>query len=165
LEPIYNQQCIIRAFSLIKRNYPQAKLKVAGAGSEEGKLRELVQQMELRDVEFLGALTHERLARVYEESSIMINASLADNFPGSILEAFMCGLPVVTTSVGGIPWMVNDGVSGLLVPSDDHVSLADAVTRLVESPEMAMNIARNARAIAEKHRWEEIRMVLSSLYW
>ncbi len=164
LERIYNHECILRAFSLIKNSYPHAKLNIAGAGSEEGRLRELVDQLDLQDVIFLGALTHDQLARVYDESSIMVNASLADNFPGSLLEAFMCGLPVVTTSVGGIPWMVKHEVSGLLVSSDDHVSLAAAVEKLIECPDLAFELARNARQKAESYRWEEIKKVLFSLY-
>ncbi len=164
LERIYNHECILRAYSLIKKRYPFARLNIAGAGSEEGRLRELTQQMELRDVNFMGPLTHDQLGRVYDESSIMVNASLADNFPGSLLEAFMCGLPVVTTSVGGIPWMVTNEVNGLLVSSDDHVSLAEAVVKLIESPDFAVEMARKARLLAERHRWEEIRKVLFSMY-
>lgn len=59
-------------------------------------------QLGLRNVTFLGAVLHERLPSIYEGHDIMPNGSLRDNFPGSLLEAFICGLPVVSTNSGGI---------------------------------------------------------------
>jgi glycosyltransferase involved in cell wall biosynthesis len=83
-----------------------------------------------------------------------------DNFPGSILEAFASGLPVISTRVGGIPYMVEDGVSGLLVQMNDHEALAEGVVRLVRDPGMALRLARNARKECQKYSWEHVRTVL-----
>ncbi|MCK4622624.1 MAG: glycosyltransferase family 4 protein [Desulfuromonadales bacterium] len=164
LEPIYNHECILKAFRRIKKHYPEAVLRVAGGGSEEAKLKALVKEFCVEGVEFLGALSHDQLAAVYDDSDIMINASRADNFPGSILEAFLCGIPVVTTTVGGIPYMVKDGETGILVGPDNDSQLAEGACRLLEDPTLAKNIAANARRYAEGFGWSEVKKKLFILY-
>jgi glycosyltransferase involved in cell wall biosynthesis len=164
LEPLYNHETILKAFRLIKERYPEARLAVAGAGSEKSRLQKLCNDFELEGVEFFGALTHEQLACVYESSDIMVNASRADNFPGAIIEAFLCGLPVVTSNVGGIPHLVRQEVSGVLVEPEDYKGLAEAVINLVEQPEVARRLIENGRRIAECYRWENIRVHVYEAY-
>jgi len=164
LEPLYNHACILKAFGVVLGRHPLAQLKIVGGGSERERLQQLARSLELSGVEFLGPLDHDKLARVYAQAHIMVNASLIDNFPGSLLEAFMCGLPVVSTAVGGIPLMVQDGVTGLLVPSDDAAALAGGVLRLLEEPGLAGKLARNAHQAAQCHGWEKVRVDLLGLY-
>jgi glycosyltransferase involved in cell wall biosynthesis len=164
LEPLYNHECILRAFKLVRQRYPDAILKIVGEGSESHRLRELALQIGLEGVSFLGALPNERLADEYDGCDIMVNASKADNFPGAILEAFMCGLPVVTTGVGGIPFLVKDEMSGLLVAPDDHEDLANKVINLVNNPRLARTLSVNARKFAEEYSWQNIRERLYSVY-
>lgn len=164
LEPLYNHECILRAFKLVRQRYPDAILKIVGAGSGLNRLQELARQMGLEGVSFLGALPNDRLADEYDGCDIMVNASKADNFPGAILEAFMSGLPVVTTGVGGIPFLVKDRVSGLLVAADDHEDLANKVIALLNNPRLAQTLSANARKFAEEYSWQNIRKKLYTVY-
>jgi glycosyltransferase involved in cell wall biosynthesis len=164
LEPRYNIACAIRAFRIIKDTYPEAQLKIAGTGSKKNNLKKLCVDLDLRDVYFLGALSHDQLAQVYDECDIMINSSNTDNFPGAILEAFACGLPVVTTNAGGIPFMVKQGENGILVNPNDHASLAHGVFSLLQNPSMVQSFSMNGRKIAQEHSWQNIKIKLFNLY-
>jgi glycosyltransferase involved in cell wall biosynthesis len=164
LEPRYNISCALRSFSIIKNKYPKATLKIIGSGSEEERLKKLKEDLGLKDVYFLGALPHKELAVKYDESDIMINTSHEDNFPGSIIEAFACGLPVVTTKVGGIPFMIKDGENGILTEPNDHHGIASGVSKLIETPELAKKIIHNGREFAEKYSWNNLKDVFLHLY-
>jgi glycosyltransferase involved in cell wall biosynthesis len=164
LEPRYNVTCALKAFRIIKEVFPAAQLKVAGSGSEEHKLKALRQEMSLQDVFFLGALSHNELAPVYHECEIMVNPSNYDNFPGSVLEAFACGLPVVTTKVGGIPYMVKDGETGILVAPDDHEALAKGVISLLQNPTLANSFSVSGRKVAEEYSWRKVKEVFFRAY-
>ena len=164
LEPRYNISCALRAFKEIKNVYPEARLMVAGAGSDENNLKKLQKGMSLKDVYFLGALTHKELSQVYDSCDIMINSSNIDNFPGSILEAFACGIPVVTTRVGGIPFMVKEGETGFMVDADDHEGIARGVLTLLQNPEIARLFSISGRRVAEEYSWEKIKQTVLNMY-
>jgi glycosyltransferase involved in cell wall biosynthesis len=164
LEPRYNIACALKAFKIIKEVYPASQLNIAGSGSEEHKLKALQQEMSLQDVYFLGALSHAKLARVYNECDVMVNPSNIDNFPGSILEAFACGLPVVTTRVGGIPFMVKEGETGILIAPHDHEGLAKGVISLLQNAALAKSFSVNGRKVAEEYSWKKVKEVFLSMY-
>ena len=74
---------------------------------------------------------------LYDAADVYLNAPDIDNMPGSILEAFASGLPVVTTDAGGIPYIVRDGENGLIVPRGDDEGMAAAALRLLTDPSLA----------------------------
>lgn len=164
LETRYNVICALKAFEIIKEKYPEARLYIAGSGPEKSKLKKMQKEILLGDVHFLGLLSHKELSRVYDECDIMINSSNIDNFPGSILEAYASGLPVVSTRVGGVPFMMEDRVTGLLVEPNDHEGIAEAVLNLLSDSSLAHSLSLNGRAKAEEHCWEKVRKVLFGLY-
>lgn len=152
LDPIYNVECVIRAFRKIKDRFPDARLSVVGDGSERARLEELVEAIGLTDsVTFHGQLRHEQVQVLYAENDIAVNASNVDNLPGSILEAWACGLPQVSTRAGGIPYMIEDGVTGLLVEMNDCDALAAKVVELLENPDLARRLASNGRRACETY--------------
>src|ERR1041385_7008419 len=108
-------------------------------------LHELAAELQLRNVEFVGMVTRERMAELYNEADCFLNGSRVDNQPLSILESFASGLPVVTTNAGGIPDVVTDNVTALMVKMDDHEDLARRAIALVEQPELAHRIINAAR--------------------
>jgi glycosyltransferase involved in cell wall biosynthesis len=84
---------------------------------------------------------------------IFLNTTNVDNTPISVLEAMACGLCVVSTNVGGIPYLLEHEQDTLLVPSDDPAAMATAVRRLLTEPDLAERLSRNARQKAEQFDW------------
>lgn len=160
LEPLYNVECLLRAFRILKSRFPEAELTVAGTGSEERRLRNLCAEWNLDGVRFSGFVSLEDLPALYAAHDMFVNSSLADNFPGALVEAACSGLPIVTTKAGGIPDMIRDRENGLLVNLNDHEALAAGVIELLETPELARQLAHAARQWAEQFSWSS---TLSSL--
>ncbi len=157
LESHYNVADTLRAFALIERRVPGARLIVAGDGSERARLRELASELDLKGVEFVGPVPPDRMPELYECADIFVNASLIDNTPLSLIEAFACGLAVVSSNAGGIPHVVTGGVTGLLVPCGDHEALAANVIRLVEDQRLAAELIQSARIASQQYTWAAAR--------
>ena len=156
-EPLYNVACILRAFALIQRRVPEARLIVGGDGMQRRALEKLAEELGLRYTEFVGRIAPEQMPAYYDAADIYLNSSNIDNMPISILEAFSAGLPVVTTNAGGIPYIVADGETGLLVPRNDYETLADRALRLLQDPELAAKIASKANEQSRQYTWEAVR--------
>lgn len=164
LEPHYNVACTLRAFALIQQRMPEARLIVAGDGSQRCSLHELADRLKLRNIDFAGAVSPERMPELYDEAGIFVNASNVDNQPLSIIEAFASGLSVVTTIAGGIPDMIAHEVTGLMIACDDHESMANNVIRLLEDPELASTMAGRAFVESGKYQWSAVRNQWLSAY-
>jgi len=143
-EAHYNVACVLRAFERIQGSYPDARLMVAGDGPQRAALRRLADELHLRNVEFVGRVPPDRMPSVYDAADVYLNAPDVDNMPGSILEAFASGLPVVTTDAGGIPYIVRHGETGLIVSRGDHEGMAAAATRLLADPALAERLISGA---------------------
>jgi glycosyltransferase involved in cell wall biosynthesis len=154
---LYNVACILRAFARIQQKFPDAKLTIAGDGSQRAELESLARDLKLRNVVFRGRVAPEKMWALYDEADIFLNSSNIDNMPGSILESFACGTPVVSTNAGGIRWIVNHGKTGLLVPKNDDEAMASLAIRLLETPELAQYLTRNAYQECPAYKWEAVR--------
>ena len=157
LEPLYNVPCVLRAFALIQAQYPDASLTVAGNGSMRSQLEELARSLGLRNTEFLGGVPYERMPALYDSADIYLNAPDLDNMPGSLVECLSCGLPVVTTDAGGIPYIVSNERTALVVTRGDHVAMAASAVRLLQDSELAVTIARRGRDSCQRFTWPEVR--------
>jgi glycosyltransferase involved in cell wall biosynthesis len=155
-EAHYQVSDVLRAFQLIRQKIPEAKLVVAGYGSEEAKLKKLAAELNLEAVEFIGRVEQNEMPKIYDEADVYLNSSIVDNMPLSIIEAFSCGLPVVSTDAGGIPFIVENGETGLLVKTNDYKALAQQVIRLFEDENLAQNIIRKAFEESKKFRRENV---------
>src|SRR5215207_3988345 len=165
LYPLYNVACILRAFAKIQQRFPEAKLIIAGGGSQRSSLEALARELQLQNVEFRGRVAPHKMNELYDEAHIFLNSSNIDNMPGSILEAFACGMPVVSTSAGGIRCIVSHGSTGLLVPRNDHEAMASLAIRLLESPELAASIAHNAyEECSASYTWPAVRKAWLAAY-
>jgi colanic acid/amylovoran biosynthesis glycosyltransferase len=106
-------------------------------------------------VRLLGVLPHEEVrARLYRAGvfvlpSVMTTQGNMDGIPVALMEAMACGTPVVSTTVSGIPELIDDGVNGYLVPPEDAEALADRLAKLLEDPGKRIAFARNAREQVE----------------
>jgi glycosyltransferase involved in cell wall biosynthesis len=164
LDPMYNIECVLRAFRTIRARFPEALLSVAGDGSEAMRLRQLVSRWKLEGVRFLGPVSHDNLPALYALHDIYLNSSNVDNFPGALVEAACCGLPIVTTGAGGIPSMIKHRESGIVVGLNDDGALAAGVIEIIENREFGCRLARQARNWAEQFSWKEVLPILLACY-
>ncbi len=164
LYPLYNVACVLRAFAIIQRKFPEAKLTIAGDGGQRSFLENLTRKLKLRNVDFLGLVAPDKMSRLYDEAHIFLNGSNIDNLPGSILESFASGMPIVTTSAGGIPYIVDHEKTGLLVPRNDAEAMAASALRLLESQDFGSSIARNAHEASRAYTWPVVRERWLELY-
>lgn len=165
LEPIYDNETAIRAFAKIYREYPDATLTIAGSGPLAGFLATLADSEGLTGaVLFAGRLDRNRMAEAYRNADIAINPSLVDNMPNSVLEALASGVPVVSTNVGGVPFIVGHERTALLVPPGSIDQMADAVRRLMTDEMLCDQLIDNGLAEANKYTWQQVWPVLANVY-
>jgi L-malate glycosyltransferase len=163
-EPLYNIGCILRAFAIIQRRIKEARLIIAGDGSQRASLEKLAQSLGLRNLEFIGRIAPERMPELYDKADIYLNSPNIDNMPGSIIEAIASGLPVVTTDAGGIPYIISHGETGLMVNCDDHKAMAEQAMALLEDEAMAQYLIAQARNECRKYEWQAVRLEWLKLY-
>ena len=157
LEPLYNVPCVLRAFSLIQKQYPKATLKIAAEGFLRPELEQLASDLDLKATRFVGRVAFEEMPATYDGADIYLTATNLDNMPGSITESMACGLPVVTTNAGGIPYIVTHEETCLMIDCDDHEGMAAKAIRLLRDNDLAVSIGRRAREDARKFTWEVVR--------
>jgi glycosyltransferase involved in cell wall biosynthesis len=165
LEDVYDIGTALRAFAILRRSLPGARLWVAGSGPTRDALGDLARELGIADaVEFTGRLENERMAALYRRADLVLNPSLADNMPISILEALASGVPVVSTNVGGIPDLVTDGVTAVLVRPSDAEAMARETLRLLNDPERMRRQRRAGRELVRNFEWSEVRARLLAAY-
>ncbi len=163
-EAHYQVADVLRAFPLIKEKFSEAQLIVTGSGSEEFELKKLAVELKLKNVEFAGRVAPEKMPEFYEKADIYLNASVVDNMPLSIIEAYSVGLPVISTNAGGIPYILENETTGLLVETKDYKSLAQSAIRLLEDQNLAQKIIENARSYGENFTWQKVRAKWVDVY-
>jgi len=157
LERPYNVACTLRAFARVKAQIQNATLTVAGHGSEDRALQALARDLGPLDVSFVGAVPPDRMGALYDTVDIYVNSPDVDNMPLSIIEAFACGLPVVSTNAGGIPFIVQHNANGLLADRNDDAGLAAAILRLITEPGLAARLSAEAYGDVLKHyTWDAV---------
>lgn len=165
LEPIYDIPTALRAFAIIRERFPHAHLTVAGSGPLLRDLERLTGDLGLTDsVTFTGRLDNERMADLFGGADLMLNPSLADNMPISVLESLACGVPVVSTNVGGVPFLVEDGRSALLVPPGDDQAMAGAALRVLGDPVLAGSLRDAGIEVVQQYTWPQVRERLFGVY-
>jgi L-malate glycosyltransferase len=164
-QTLYNVPCVLRAFAAIQARIPDARLIVIGDGPERARVHETARDLTLRNVEFVGAVRPTDMGHWYDQADVYLNASDIDNMPNSIIEAFACGLPVVTSRAGGIPYVVEHERNGLLVDCGDHEGLAAAAMRMLHEPALAQRvIAEGLRDVEQQYTWEAVSDRWATLY-
>ena len=116
------------------------------------------------NVNFTGNVENAKMKKLYDHADIYLNSSRVDNQPVSILEAFACGLPVVSTSVGGIPYMTRHGEDAMLAPNEDAAQLAEHMVTLLRDDALCARLIRQARSRIQDHSWAPIYSKLLGLY-
>ncbi len=163
-EELYNIPCILRAFQIVQTHIPEASLTLVGAGSQHESLIQQVEAMGLKNVVFTGRVSNEQIYDYLGQADVMLSAPKIDNMPVSLIEAMNAGLLVISSRVGGVPYMVDDGENGLLFKSDNDAELAEKMEWAVAHPVEANNITRQAFQSVKKYSWECVRSQLLSIY-
>jgi glycosyltransferase involved in cell wall biosynthesis len=155
----YNPMMAVRALARLKQSYPEAHLVMAGQDSgSEVAVRQAAGELGLADsIEFPGFLDLAGKCRYGRNTDIFLNTNRIDNMPVAIVEAAAMGLPVVTTGVGGIPDLITNGETGLVVPDDDHEAMAAAIERLLTDDLLAARLSSAGRRLAERSSWRNVR--------
>ncbi len=165
LEPIYDNATALRAFAIVRAAQPQATLVIAGSGPQRAELEALARELGVADgVTFTGRVDNHAMAQLYRNADIMLNCSLVDNMPNSVLESLACGVPVVSTNVGGVPYLVEDGRTALLVPAAAPERMAQAVLRLCAEPELAASLRQAGLRQVQQYTWHNVRPHLLDVY-
>ena len=155
LEPLYNIQCTLRAFRRIQERYPEATLTLAHEGPSRQELEEYARGLGLRSARFIGKAPHSQIPALYDAADIYLTSPNLDCMPGSLLECYSSGLPIVATEAGGIPYILFDEKTGLLVPKDDDEAMANAAFRLLEEDGLALRLTRAGRAELDRYSWDK----------
>jgi glycosyltransferase involved in cell wall biosynthesis len=142
---------LLEAWPTIVASVPGAKLVLVGDGEERPNLERLVRELDISaSVVFEGVRAD--VVEVMQQSDVIVLPSIqGENLPTVLMEAGGCARPVVSTRVAGIPDIVRDGETGLLVPPRDPASLSAAVIRLLESPTLRARLGQAARTHVETH--------------
>ena len=165
LEPIYDNETAIRAFAIVHQHYPDATLTIAGSGPLAETLKTLAGVLGVTSaVTFSGRLDREAMAEAYRRADFALNPSLVDNMPNSVLEALASGIPVVSTCVGGVPFIVEHEKTALLVPPKAPEAMAAAILRLMQNPGLAAELVDNGRDEVSKYTWERVWPLLDHVY-
>jgi L-malate glycosyltransferase len=155
--PYYRVDLVVRAFAEIQKVFPNARLDLAGKGPSEEEIRELVRQLDLSGVTFLGVVSRDEIGRAYDQADIFVNASILDNMPVSVLEAFASGTPVISTSPEGMNYLVDHERTGLLSPPGDAGKLAENILRLLRDEELSSRLGASGYEESKLYRWEAVR--------
>lgn len=154
LEKVYDVATALRAFALLRPRWPEARLSVAGSGPEAEHLQVLARELGVADsVRFTGRLDRDGIAALFATANISINPSLADNMPVSVLEAMAAGVAIVSTNVGGVPYIAQHERTALLVPPSDAAALTDALHRLLTEPVLREALVARARESVRAYTW------------
>lgn len=165
LEEIYDVETAIRAFAIIYRRYPKATMSVAGTGPELMRLETLAKTLHVENqVTFVGRLSPTEIANLYRSADIMINTSIVDNSPNSLIESLACGTPVVSTNVGGIPKLVTHDHDAILVDPSQPELVAEGVFKFLENEEFSQQLKENGQNTVSKFYWQNVWKLLSEHY-
>jgi glycosyltransferase involved in cell wall biosynthesis len=123
----------------------------------EKQICDLVYQLKLSGVRFLGSVSRAEIGRVYNGADIFVNASSLDNMPVSVLEAFASGTPVVSTAPEGMRYLVDHDRTGLLSPPGEAAPLAENILRLLRDEELSSRLAASAYEESSRYRWTAVR--------
>jgi glycosyltransferase involved in cell wall biosynthesis len=160
----YQVSDVLLAFQIIQNKIPDAEILIAGFGSEEMKLKKLAENLELKNAKFLGRIEQNKMPEIYDKADIYLNSSIVDNMPLSFIEAFSCGLPIVSTDAGGIPYICENGETALLVEKNNYKDLAEKSIRLLENNDLSQKIIAKARQNCVKYSRENVRGEWLNIY-
>jgi len=154
---------LISAMPKILKKYPHLMLEIVGDGEERSSLKSLKKELNIEQhVTLLGR--RENPEEVMKKWDLFVSSSVAETFGIVLLEAYKVGLSVVATRVGGVPDVVKNNSTGILVESRDSDALAKAIIKLLEHPVLAAKLKRGGAAKLKEFDWQNIIKQLEKEY-
>lgn len=178
IEPLKGIETLFRAIAILAKETPclcdnicvsiiggEGEGTEATRSAEEQRLRELREQLELRDlVTFLGSKDQDALPYYYSAAYVVVVPSYYESFGMVAVEAMACGIPVIASRAGGLMYTIQDGLTGLLFPSSSPNALAEKLCALLDEPELRNKMGENARRWAQRFAWPNIADQIVALY-
>lgn len=163
---------LIKAVKEVLNEHKNVRLTIVGSGPLEKKLKNIIKELKLEDnAKIMKNVSDEELLYLYNSSDLFVLPSIVDSQGNTeglgvvLLEAMACGLPVIGSDTGGIPDIIQNKDTGLLVPEKDVSSLSEAILNLIENEELRENIAINGyNQVREKFSWEKIAKIYLNVY-
>ncbi len=158
LEKRYGIEFLIRAFANIKRKNPnKIKLLICGKGTLLDELKNLTVELGVQDdTIFTGYINHDQVQFYHNKLDIYVAPSLEESFGVAVLEASACNKPVVVSNVGGLPEVVDNGITGFIVEPMNPNDLATAIEKLVRNPSLRLEMGRKGREkVFEEYEWNK----------
>ena len=161
---IYNPILAVKVLIEVKKKYPNAILTMVGPRKDES-FEETVQFAKENGVEvtFTGRLSKKEWITLSTDFNVFINTTHFDNTPVSVIEAMALGLPVISTNVGGIPYLLTHNQTALLVADDDLKDMVHQIDRLFEEKELANSLSLGAKKMVDNFDWEIVKKEWKSL--
>jgi sugar transferase (PEP-CTERM/EpsH1 system associated) len=150
LDPIKDHATALRTLEHVVWHHKHARLVLVGEGPELGNIQNLIRERGLEtSVRVLGL--RKDIPRLMRAADIFLLTSLSEGIPLTLIEAMAAGLPIVATQVGGVPELVEEGITGLLAPVADDAYLADCILRLARNPQLCEQMGELARQAAGRY--------------
>ena len=164
----YNPTLAIRVLFRLRQMYPAATLTMVGPDKNDGSLykcKALVGELHLDDaVTFTGLMSQEEWVNLSDSADIFINTTNFDNLPVSVIEAMALGMVVISTKVGGVPFLIEDGKTGIMVPPDNERAFVSAIEKLMNNQLLAASLSREANKKAEQFDWKNVKLLWENLF-
>lgn len=156
---IYNPLMAIEVFYNVKKKHPEATLCMVGP-EKDGSLLKAKQKAKDLNVEvlFTGKLPKSDWVDLSKDYDFFINTTHFDNMPVSIVEAMALGLAIISTNVGGIPYLIENQKEGVLIPDNNVEKMVDAIETLLENPISFSKLTSNSRHKAEQFEWQSVKL-------
>jgi glycosyltransferase involved in cell wall biosynthesis len=161
---IYNPKMAVSVLFQLQKTYSNATLTMVGP-DKDGSLittKAFADQLGVK-VNFKGKLSKEDWCRLAIDNDIFINTTHFDNMPVSVMEAMALGLPLVSTNVGGIPYLVSNNENAILVNDNDVEQMTTSILDLISDKEKAFNMSQNGRRLIEQIDWDIVKQKWFSL--
>ena len=154
LEAGKNIGALLSGVKLLEREFDSYHIHIVGDGALRGELEEKVSVLEMdKKVSFYGNVTHSEVIRVLSQSHVFVFPTFGEGFSKALLEAMACGLPVISTNVSSIPYLVGQE-NGIILESPTPEAIAEAIAWMINHPAETASMSRSARLASEKYTLE-----------
>jgi glycosyltransferase involved in cell wall biosynthesis len=154
LNKLYNIDFILDAFSIIQEEIPNASLTILGDGTERENLKSKCRLEKIQNVHFIGKVPNQTVKEYLKKNDFLLSAPSIDNFPISILEAFENELLVISSNVGGVPFLIENNVNGLLFENRNVNQLVKMIKFAIQDKENSLKMIEKAKIRLKDFSWE-----------